>query len=311
MSLFDWFKSSRDKEIELSHTSNENIDVENQTVSQIIHTNENESVQDINNDNIDKICFIDVYLPQEFKSGTVEIKTFYHPIRLEIAKIIFVLEKLCNHIVDENIEIYKFRNLGYNTLILEKIFYPIQIKDIQGITRICYSTNNLAQFSCALLEKLDIIRPYYCIEGISLCVKMKLTSSLKEEIMWKIDALKTYFSLDKHVRSEIISNNSKKFDKYQTQKHSLVLDLEKERKHFEEKAKQAEERQEIEKAKQKLIESNRKKEIKAKAKKQLELQGKIESYELYGDILYRGKIYTVKSRTDIENFLKQIHDGIF
>lgn len=121
-----------------------------------------------------------------------------------------------------------------------------------------------------------------------------------DEINWKLDALKLYLGTDRETRLDIIDKNQNQFNyfvnKKQEAENKLIDDCNKEK-----------EQREIWIEQLKIVEKNKKKQIREKARRQIELQNKIESHELFGEILYRGVMYTVKSKSDIENFLKNSH----
>lgn len=296
MGLLNFFKGKTIKETAEFDNIIDDIDNQKSTdekepsnfhsTSQVIHQNKMDSLN-IDKDTIDKILFIKAFVPQS-------------SILLEHQSKEIIKEKL-KSIKEVVVDIYNHRTT------FDNIYITNELHDIRHFIEkqnaLCdISLYDKEGFISKLLLHLDIVRFKYVYE--SKCIRSigEFTTHNITDIDWKLDALNVFITTDKEIRDNIIADNTHKLVKLEAEKEGI------EKKQAEERC-LAREQQEIEEAKQKLIESNRKKEIKAKAKKQLELQSKIESYELYGDILYQGKMYTVKSKTDIENFLKQINDG--
>lgn len=293
MGLLDFFKGKTIKEtaefdkiiddIDNQKSTDEKEPFNFQSTSQVTHQNKMNSLN-IDKDTIDKILFIEAFVPQnsilwEYKSKEI-IKGKLNSVK-EIVVDIYNNRTTFNCIIDELCDVKHF---------IEKQ----NLCDISIYDRI--------RFISKLLLHLDIVRLKYVYESGIIRSIGEFTTHNITDIDWELDALNVFITTDREIRNSIIADNTHKLVKLEAEKEEI------EKKQAEESF-LAREQKEIEEAKQKLIESNRKKEIKAKAKKQLELQSKIESYELYGDILYQGKMYTVKSKTDIENFLKQINDG--
>nr|DAE41792.1 MAG TPA: hypothetical protein [Caudoviricetes sp.] len=295
MGLLNFFKGKTIKETAEFDNIIDDIDNQKSTdekepsnfhsTSQVIHQNKMASLN-IDKDTIDKILFIKAFVPQS-------------SILLEHQSKEIIKEKL-NSIKEVVVDIYNHRTTFDDIYITDELHDIRHFVEKQNLCDI--SLCDKERFISKLLLHLDIVRFKYVYESRFIRSIGEFTTHNITDIDWKLDALNVFITTDKEIRDSIIANNTHKLVKLEAEKKGI------EKKQAEERC-LAREQQEIEEAKQKLIESNRKKEIKAKAKKQLELQSKIESYELYGDILYQGKMYTVKSKTDIENFLKQINDG--
>lgn len=274
MGLLDMFKSRTDiKTSDLNDNSEKKdiIDVE---------------IQENNEDTINKVLFIETFASDKIKSGIIDndckLEYYLNDFKEVIDKII----KKDDDFLCLTGDLY-----GLREYLIDLHVYNTSRYNIEKI---------LSELLCSLM--ILHVRRYEYSKDIMRTI-FQINKKEIEQIDWKLDALKLYLNINSKVKTGIISNNQDKIIELKNKKNNIEEIQNKERI-------LAKEQWGIEEAKSKLIEHNRKREIKAKAKKQIELQSKIESYELYGEILYKGKMYTVKSRTDIINLLNQIKDGI-
>lgn len=265
----------------------------------------------------------EVKLPYDkYDNNTIDIK----PIRMEnrikinelseeqIKQILYINISLIIKIND-SLEILKtarelddfyLRFLGFveylkNNEYIDSVFWECGVCAKEPIGDMYYSKLNyfkrkdIEKVYCNIVEGVGIIEEeFFIIDG-----EVKRRYVVKNDYQWKIEALELCLMLTDEDISEVTEQNKSK-----TQK--IIEDINREMTLCQKRKKEIYEQYEVEKAKRKILESERKKEIKAKAKKEMDFNQKINSGELYGEVLYKGVMYSMKTKEDLVKLLNLI-----
>lgn len=165
----------------------------------------------------------------------------------------------------------------------------------------CLNHFKHAQYLCILLQHIGVLQLYYTVNDTPQIVGHSKLSCTVEEAMWRLDALLFYYSHTDivapikgigHLVSSYTDERKKRESESENSRRAAIAQLE------------------IEEEKKKIKEKERKKALKELAKKQLEIETKIEASDLYGEILYRGKMYVLRSKEDVISFLNK-YDSSF
>jgi len=259
----------------------------------------------INDDVIKKICFIYVY-------GCDVAEMFVTEIHFETDIKTYNLKEIRKRIPFDNVEFAKIRNgiifeykkcsevniidgFSHTMSDISPIgfysdFYAVSEKSILNPTST--STNFWVK---EIMWKLDMFDIYYKYPF----EYIKIKENSLPEIEWKLDALHLYLTMQKGVRDTIISEHKSVVDDFKSQREETIRQQEEAYANFQKECKIIEEQN-------KIRERERKKALKEEAKRRMTLEAKMESHEIYGEIIYKGEMYVIKSKSDLKLLLERL-----
>lgn len=225
----------------------------------------------VNNDTIEKICFIEVYGHNMAESILTDNKEYVDIINRKIIrhKVPFT-EARYRQLRDGVLCCYNERR-EFHFATYDHI-YTLSQCDF----RIYNSTDNNSVINCIVrnLDMMDFIYDY----PPNICTKMK--ENYLSEIEWKLDALHLYLTMRESKRIETLTVNEKCLEHFRIQRAETIRQQEEAYAKFKKEC-------EIIAEQNKIKERERKKALKEEAKRRLALEAKMESHEIYGDVLFK------------------------
>lgn len=253
----------------------------------------------VNNDTIEKICFIEAYghdvaeelvtkYDYEHDLKSWELKTIKKKISLNETE----FKDICNTILSA------YENSETGNIIVDGLSYTIAhtvpIGFITGITSVGNLTN-IKTKETKVMWKLDMLDIYYKYPYKYAKVKEDSLSDIK----WKLDALHLYLTMSQAKIDAILLENESKLEEFKSKRAETIRQQKEAYAQFEKEC-------EIIAEQNKIKERERKKALKEEAKRRLALEAKMESHEIYGEVLYKGEMFTIRSREDLEQLLQRM-----
>jgi len=244
----------------------------------------------INDDVIRKICFIEAYGHNMAESILTENKQYVDIINRRIIK----------HKVPFTNSRYKQIRKGVLSYFKEGREFHYATYDLIYTLRQCDEgiycpTDNNQVIGCIVLD-LDMMNFIYDYPPH---IHTKMKENSLSEIEWKLDALHLYLTMDETKRKAILSENVDKLKEFKEKRDETIHQQEEAYANFQKECKIIEEQN-------KIRERERKKALKEEAKRRMTLEAKMESHEIYGEIIYKGEMHVIKSREDLEQLLKRM-----
>lgn len=243
----------------------------------------------VNDDTIEKICFIEVYGQTVAQDLVTEIDFEKDPLYLglkEIKKRVPLDEKRFGILRSGIIALCK---KGVNEVIVGIVLsHSLASFPAQFISHDDFKYLDL-------MWKLDMFELYYQYPH----AYARTRENSLNEAEWKLDALHLYLTIDDGIKATILSENVDKLEEIKTKRAETIRQQEESYANFEDEY-------EIIAEQNKIKERERKKALKEEAKRRMALETKMENHEIYGEVLYKGEMFTIRSREDLEQLMQRL-----
>lgn len=249
----------------------------------------------MNDDVVEKICFIETYgrdvvenLVTEY-DYTVSWKT--EPVKKRKPFSETEFREIHNHIVSA----YEKRLSG---IFLDDLSYtlahtiPLSFFPVKNEAPTLAVLKNI---ELKIMWKLDMLDINYKYPFEYLEIKENSLS----EIEWKLDAIRMYVSTSEARRNAILSENESKLEEFKAKRAETI--------HLQEEAHAKFKKEyEIIAEQNKIRERERKKALKEEAKRRMALEAKMENHEIYGEVICKGEMYVIRTKSDLERLLERL-----
>lgn len=252
----------------------------------------------IDDDMIEKICFIEVYGRDVVESIVTEydcnVSWQTEPVKRRKPFNEPEFKKMRNNIVS----IYENGLSGIITDYLSyTLAHTIPFGFVTG-TSFAYTNKaipNLNTEEWEMIWKLDMLDIYYKYPH----EYTKIKENSLSELEWKLDAIRMYATTSEAKRNSILSENESKIEEFKAKREETIRQQKEAYAKFKKEC-------EIIAEQNKIKERERKKALKEEAKRRMALEAKMENHEIYGEVIYKGKMYVIRSKSDLEHLLEHL-----